>query len=392
MAKILNLSTRKDTDARRGSIVVIFLLLLVALISVGAMAVDLALVSAARTDLRIVTDLTSKAASIEFTESSSIPNAQARAQEIAARNDVIGTSEFSLAAADIVAGHSSRLSGDRYSFEAGASPTNSFRVNGSLGGDSVNVGLQALFPGIHRGNETALSQFSTSTEIYLDIVLVLDRSGSMAFDMSGNDWSYPNGWSWTYNYFMPPQQGSRWVSLEGAIDVFLSEMGRKEKKERVALVTYSSDNTSYSSYFRRYYYADEVTTNHNFTTDYEDIQEAVDEIGNSEIIGGTAISSGIDRARYLLRNSSQAGFAEKNIVLMTDGQWNVGYNPVNAAYAANDEDVTIHAISFGPGTNHSVMQDIASATGGTAYNAATEEELREAFREIARSIQLSLTE
>ena len=376
---------------RTGSILIMFLIMLVALVSVGAMAVDLALVEAARTDIRIVADLSAQAASIEFTETGSISDAKARAQDLASRNQVVG-SDFALELGDIQAGHSDRQINDKYIFNDGGTPTNSFKVNARLDADSVNGSLQTLFPNVHHRSSVDLAQTSTVTEIYLDIVIVLDRSGSMAFDLSGTDWQYPDGQSWTYNYFLPPQPESRWASLENAIQVFLEEMGRKEKKERVALVSYSSNYSTYSSHYGQYYYANEVDTNANFTENYDEILNATYAIGNSEIVGGTAISAGIDRARTLLANSEQASYSEKIIVLMTDGQWNTGYNPVNAAVSAADEDIIIHTISFGPGSNYSVMRDVADATGGDSYNAASDTELKNAFREIARSIGLSLTE
>lgn len=378
-------------DKRTGSILIMFLIMLVALVSVGAMAVDLAMVEAARTDMRIVADLSAKAASIEFTETGSIADAKARAQDLASRNQVVG-SDFALGAEDILAGHSDRQNNDKYVFNEGGTPTNSFKINARLDPSSVNGSLQTLFPDVHHRNSVDLFQTSTVTEIYLDIVIVLDRSGSMSFDLSGVDWQYPDGRSWYYNYFLPPQPTSRWDNLEDAIGVFLDEMGQKEKKEQVALVSYSSNYSTYSNYFGQYFYSNEVDTNADFTDNYDTIRNATIAIGNSEIVGGTAISSGIDRARTLLANSDQASYAEKIIILMTDGQWNTGYNPVNAANSAASEDITIHAISFGPGSNYSVMRDVADATGGDSYNAASDTELSNAFREIARSIGLSLTE
>ncbi|QDV68932.1 von Willebrand factor type A domain protein [Rosistilla carotiformis] len=377
---------------RTGAILVMFLFMLAALIALGAMALDLSLVEAARTDMRIVSDLSSKAASVEYTQTGSISLAKSRAKNLAIQNTVIGAKDFRLDDADIAAGNSQRQTNNKFQFSEDATPINSFRVVARLGGGSVNPGLQSLFPGVRNGEATDLSQMATATEINLDIVLVLDRSASMAFDLSGVDWVYPNRQSFDYAYFQAPQPRSRWDSLENAIDVFFDEMGQKEKKEHIALVSYSAPESQYSAVYRRTFTATEVTTNANFTNDYAVVQNAVRAIGNREIIGGTAISSGIDRARTLIRNSPNASFSEKVIILMTDGQWNTGYNPVQAAVYAKHERITIHTVSFGAGASFSVMQDVANTTGGIAFQAASDQELQAAFREIARSIGLSLTE
>ena len=47
-----------------------------------------------------------------------------------------------------------------------------------------------MFPNVHHQQTVNLVQSATATETYLDIVLVLDRSGSMGWDLSGNDWQY----------------------------------------------------------------------------------------------------------------------------------------------------------------------------------------------------------
>ncbi len=378
-------------DARKGSVTVIFLLLLLAVVGVGAMAVDFALIQSARTDLRVSCDLASRAAMVDYIETKSVSSARARAKDIASRNPVI-RANLQLEDVDITPGNSAPGQGSRYEFTANQLPFNSFRVEANLLNGSSSGNLPTVFSNVHNVTSVEIDQRATATETYLDVVLVLDRSGSMAFDLTGVEWSYPSGNSWYIDYYVAPRQGSRWKSLENAISVFLQEMSVKSKKEHVALVTYSSTENYYSQYWKKYFSSNEVQTDRNFTTDYTKIMSSVTTIGSKPVIGGTAISSGIDRAITLLNNSPRASYSDRIIVLLTDGDWNVGYDPVVAAQTAAANRISIHTIAFGSGAGSQVMAQVAAATGGTAFDAPGDTELAEAFRDIARSIGLSYTE
>ncbi|GAB5402697.1 MAG: VWA domain-containing protein [Aureliella sp.] len=382
---------RNIQSQRRGSVTIIFLLLLTAVIAVGAMAVDFALVESARTDLRVSCDLASRAAMVDYISSESVESARQIAKSVARKNGVI-LSEFKLRNSDIIPGNSAPDLNNKYVFTANQLPYNSFKVNGALTPTSRAGSLPLMFSGVHSRVSVDLEETATATETHLDIVLVLDRSGSMAFDLTGTEWQYPDGESWTINYYTPPMEGSRWESLEGAIDVFLNEMDKKTKKEHVALVTYSSTVTYYSSYYNDYFSSVEVSTDETFTTDYTEIMDAVTDIGSEAVIGGTAISSGIDEAITLLGASPRTGYSEKIIVLFTDGVWNHGYDPVVAAQTAQENGIKIHTVSFGSNAGSSVMSQVASTTGGIHFDAPGSEELSQSFREIARSIGLTYTE
>lgn len=376
---------------RNGSITVLFLLLLVAVITVGAVAVDYAMMESARTDLRIAADLSSRAAMVEYIENGNVASARSKAKLLCEVNKLFGT-DIELTDSDIQPGNSVLQSDGSYIFNQNDTPVNSFRVDARFDENSASGSVPLFFSGVHKRSSVDLNQTATATETYLDIVIVLDRSGSMAFDLTDVDWSYPDGQSWVINYFVPPQEGSRWDSLENAIDVFLDEMDEHEKREHIALVTYSSDYSTYSSHFNQTFTADAVQTDVTLTQDYTLIENAVLGLGNAPMIGGTAISSGIDEAITLLNASPRALYAEKIIVLLTDGQWNTGYDPVLAANTAAGSNIVIHTVSFGAASSASVMQNIADATNGAAYIAPGHTELEDAFRSIARSIGLSYTE
>lgn len=382
---------RTMQSERRGSVTIIFLLLLTAVIAVGAMAVDFALVESARTDLRVSCDLASRAAMVDYITNESLSSARTAAKQVAEDNGVI-LSDFKLRNSDIIPGNSAPGPNNKYVFTPNQTPYNSFKVDGALTPTSRAGSLPLMFSGVHSRSSVDLEETATATETHLDIVLVLDRSGSMAFDLSGIDWQYPDGQSWVINYYTPPMAGSRWESLESAIGVFLDEMDKKSKKEHVALVTYSSTVTYYSSHYNQYFSSVEVSTDEAFNTDYDVIMDAVTDIGSEAVIGGTAISSGIDEAISIMNASPRVGFSEKIIILFTDGQWNTGYDPVIAAQTAQQNGIQIHTVSFGSNAGSSVMSQVAATTGGLHFDAPGSEELSQSFREIARSIGLTYTE
>ncbi|MCA9131099.1 MAG: hypothetical protein KDB22_28640, partial [Planctomycetales bacterium] len=173
---------------RSGSVTVLFLLMLTAVIAVGAVAVDYAMMESARTDLRIASDLCSRAAVVKYIDTGSLSAARTQAKELAQVNQLFGRNVL-LADADIVPGNSASQTNGKYVFTANAQPYNSFRVDARFASDSLNNSLPLLFSSVHHRQTIDLAQTSTSTETNLDVVLVLDRSGSMAFDLTGTDWS-----------------------------------------------------------------------------------------------------------------------------------------------------------------------------------------------------------
>ena len=51
------------------------------------------------------------------------------------------------------------------------------------------------------------------------------------------------------------------------------------------------------------------------------------------MLGGTHISGGIDQAVSLLTAAEAHKFAQKTIIIMTDGKWSEGVNPKTSATA-----------------------------------------------------------
>jgi Mg-chelatase subunit ChlD len=91
-------------------------------------------------------------------------------------------------------------------------------------------------------------------------------------------------------------------------------------------------------------------------------------------VGGTNISAGMNRARLELQNNSRVG-AAKLLILMTDGMPNLPTGNVtldrNAviaeANACSAAKIPVVCISLGSGADVSLMQEVASITGGANF-------------------------
>ena len=94
----------------------------------------------------------------------------------------------------------------------------------------------------------------------------------------------------------------------------------------------------------------------------------------------------------LLQDPLTRAHADKTIILMTDGNFNVGGTPIPSAEIAVQRGHSIHTITFSSGANQAIMQEVAEMGGGLHLHADDAGDLSDAFREIARSLSVTLVE
>ncbi|MFB2022603.1 S-layer homology domain-containing protein [Pseudoflavonifractor sp. P01025] len=164
---------------------------------------------------------------------------------------------------------------------------------------------------------------STTTTTPLDIVLVLDTSGSM------ND-SFGNG------------QGSRLSALKTAVDSFIGKVAENAKKteanHQISIVTFN-DMTSLIC---------ELTP---VSTDAQALKAAVKGLSAS---GATGTDEGMKKAENVLKNAQKD--SERIVILFTDGvptrfsdySPSVAHDAVNAAKRMKDVGVTVYTIGIFP--------------------------------------------
>ena len=125
-----------------------------------------------------------------------------------------------------------------------------------------------------------------------------------------------------------------------------------------------------------------------------DLKRVINRI-NIEEIGGTAIGDAMVTASNLLFTKDEGNI----LILLTDGQSNVGVSPEGAITYLNDKKILVYTIgigtpqgaSFVEGSdilsklNEDTLINVAEGTGGKYFLAEDANELKEAFESISRS-------
>ena len=362
-------------------LVLLALMLTVFLVTV-VFSVDVAYMLLVRTQLRCATDAAAHAGSEALSRTQDSDEARAVAVRVAGKNMVAGAPLVIHPVTDIFFGHSESGSNGKWKFVAGKDPYNAIQVFGRRTEESES-GVVGLFFAKVLGRDSFEPEF-TATAAHQDreVCLVIDRSGSMAWDLSGIENSYP---PWTPESadprFLPPHPTlSRWAAADGAVDVFLNELEQTQTIERAGLVTYGAEDIINGRTFNN------ADINADLTENYTVVRSAMDAVGNDFIVGYTNIGAGIDLGRVVLNGLAARPLAAKTMVVLTDGIWNRGRDPALAAQEAANENITIHTVTFSSGANVSDMQKVAEIGGGQHYHAPDEAALRAAFREIARTL------
>ena len=195
------------------------------------------------------------------------------------------------------------------------------------------------------------------TEEGLDIVLVVDTSGSME----------EKDYSW---------KGAR-VSRMDVARLTLKEFVSDRPHDRIGLVVFG----------------EEAFTQAPLTMDQKGLLPFLDQVqiglaGES----ATAIGDGIAIAAQRLKSLNAPS---KIMIVLTDGQSNRGSDPVEMATACSDLGITIYTIGIGggraglmgmmgltSGVDKDVLEQISSITGGKSFFANTSGNLKTVYEEI----------
>jgi Ca-activated chloride channel family protein len=188
------------------------------------------------------------------------------------------------------------------------------------------------------------------------VALVVDTSGSMvAADM----------------------QPSRMIAARQAAHTFVNLL---PPSFLVSLVSFSSN----------------VTVRAPMTRDHALVQRAIDTLTPD---GGTAIGDGLTMALEQMKQLPVAADGKRipaTIVLLSDGQNNMGISPVLVAAQARAAGIRVNTIGIGErgvltlidgsqsvGLDESTLQEIASATGGRYFYAARSTALQQIYADLS---------
>lgn len=381
--KLVRPRRRLLTAKRRGAMLVTIVLLMLAFIVTLAFSVDIAYMQLARTELRTASDAAARAGAEALSRQLTVAQARQAAKDAAARNFVAGEALL-LHDDDIVFGSSKMQLDGTWLFTPDDTPVNAVQVSGRRTEASLSGSVQLFFGAMLGRGTFEPEQQAVASQVDRDICLVVDRSGSMAWDLSGVEWSYPPGGT----YCTPPHASlSRWAAADTAVGAFLAEMPKTVQDEQLSLVTYASAGTWCADSYNAADIESELTNNYNL------IVAAMHNRGQNAIPGSTSISAGMDQGILTLTNPATARpHALKTMIVLTDGVHNTGPAPINSASDAADEGITVHTITFSDGADQLQMQAVAAATGGNHYHAPDAESLVSIFREIAATLPVVLTE
>ena len=148
------------------------------------------------------------------------------------------------------------------------------------------------------------------------------------------------------------------------------------------------------------------------TTDRLAVKQAIDGLELKEKTAiGEAIYSSLDAIKLAPKAEDDKEQVPARIVLMSDGSTTVGRPDAIASREAKRQNVPVSTIAFGTDhgsitianpngsgemvtqevdVNTEALQDIADDTGGKAFTAATEAELREVYKDLGSSVGFAI--
>ncbi len=362
---------------RQGAVLVLVAILLPVMLILSAVAINYAYMDLCETELYTATDAAARAAGREFGVTRNATAAINRGKQLANLNQVSGDG-LTLSDSDFEFGHSVRSNAGRYTFDPNSTSKNAVQITAKRMQGSADGPISLIMPSVLGRNSFNISESAVSTSVEVDIALVLDRSGSMAYavdeiaDPAVKPASAPPGW--TFCMAAPPV--CRWRNLVAAVDVFLGEVSTSPMDEQVSLSTYNHL----------------TGTDVNLTRNYAEVSAGLSPYTNSLCMGATNIGGGINEGIGSLFYSPTARpTAAKVIVVMTDGIHNWGSDPIGPAYWAAESGVTVFTVTFANEADITRMREVAAIGGGKHYHAASANDLTAAFQDIARSLPTLLT-
>lgn len=370
---------------RRGVMVVLVSLLMIALLACVAFSVDVAYLQLTRTKLRAATDAAARAAGEALSREQNLDASRQAAIDIAQLNTVAGDPLLLDSDKDIIFGHSSQQDSGAWSFDPSGEPINAVRVFGRRTRDAPSGSVPTMFGRVFKVMD--FQPLSTATVVRLDrdICIVVDRSSSMKLYLTD---TAPTMSTSDPRFCSPPDMSrSRWGALSQAFDRFVSALHTTPQEEYLSLASYSSSGT-WCSYTNRV-----AEINQQLSFDYAEAESAMSTLSGTRFNGATNIGEGIRAGIDALTNpSTSRPFAAKTMVLMTDGNYTQGARPRDIAPEALQHDIVIHAVTFGDGADQNEMRAVAAATGGNFYHAPDAQTLQDVFEEIALTLPVMFTE
>jgi len=355
---------------------------IVILLAAAAFSVDMAYMFLAREQLHVATDAAAKAAVVGLAQGNSQQSAITTAINYAAANTVCGK-PLTITSSNVALGGVAYSSSGYWTF----SPTATIKTAAQV---TAQPSVPLFFGRLLNTSTFSPSRTSTAAFVRNKWCFVFDRSGSMCFDMTGTDWSYPSPIGYLSNQYprspyVPHATLSRLANLCVGANTFLTTLTSSPggtSQNQVGMVTFSTS----------------ASTDCTFSSSYSAIQSKLSYYLSTNIYndgienGGTDLASGLQAAINLFSSTDDGTPWNKIIIVFSDGQWNDGNDPLTLVSQANSAGIVIHTVGLLAQSNNNTMQQLPAQTGGQFYYTTSGAALQSAFQKLAQTIPVILTQ
>ncbi len=367
---------KKVAPTRKAAILTLFMLVLPLLLITLGFSVDLAYMHLVQSEMRLASDNAARVAADNLSRYENEDRASHAGVKIAEQFTVAGR-PLRLQSGDFDFGRATADENGSFIFDTNGSPLNAVRVNAIRDTNSLDGTVPLFFSRLIGNQEYAPQVTSTASFINVDICLVLDRSTSMKFNVNSNETGMGVN---DRRFCRAPGSNSRWAALDKAVKVFNDVLRNNSAEEQISIITFGSDLDSVQPGLCGRQPA--ATLDMQFSTNIDAADGTMNTLSNSVWNGNTEIAAGMQIALTELASVRSRRFADRVMIVLTDGFPTAG----DAMAVANDaaaQRVTVYAITFGPDGDQSYMKQVAAAGQGEHAHAATEQELKDIFKRFA---------
>ncbi len=369
-------NANRSKSARKAAILTLFVVLLPVVLLMLGFCVDMAYMQMVQAELRLASDNVARVSADNLSRYENETSAIQAGIDVASNFTVAGK-PLRLKSDDFDFGRATPDDTGAYIFDTAGTPVNSVRVNAARNASNLDGAVPLFFGKLINTMNFSPRVNAVATFKNVDICLVLDRSTSMKLTVTSTE----HGMSVRDSRFCKaPPTNSRWRALDSAVKVFTSVLKSNTSEEQVSIVTFGSDINSVSPGLCGR--LANATLDLSLTTAIDSADSTINRLTTSVWNGNTEIASGIMLGINELTSARSRRFADKVMIVLTDGFPTAG-DAVAAARDAADKHIMVNAITFGPDGDQDHMKEVAEVGGGEHAHAADAATLTEIFRRFA---------
>ena len=340
-------------------------------LAIASYSINVVYMEFTRTELQIATDLATRAACRSLVDTQSKPEAYRSAQRLAQANPVAGQ-VLTIAYEDLAFSVATRsLEGEAYRYTSGSNPNSvNFR---SAFFERSEQSVPMLFPTLGVPITFRPIKEASATQAELDIAIVLDCSSSMLASMTEK--SAPEGLL-ELPLLTPVPLGARWRLAKAGIGEMLDEFSDSPQTELVSITAFNTAvlfNLGLSDFYLP-------------IREFMTFQEFAYLGGMSDLAGG--MNRGLDHHADELRARP---WASRVLLLISDGNGNLGSNPLSVARNAAASNVMLYTISVSDEANQAALAKLAAIGRGKHFHVESAAEFRAIAKSITRRLPILIT-